>query len=190
MPGPGNMAEEEEVAEVEEKPEVTEVVEAGWLTFMACTRPPWLKLESLPLKHCRDGFRVASGCGCPERGAKAKTSAAEPMGSGQSCCKFFTLCKGRNGWVFTRKLVLWVSVPNLWFWPRCPLEEPEAMPMPSADDLALAPLVGANLSKIWCNFFNSILCTCFRSQNPFVSDSVLCCFFKKDREDERVLVRC
>ena len=33
----------------------------------------------------------ATGCGCPKRGAKAQTSAAEPMGSGpigsqQICC--------------------------------------------------------------------------------------------------------
>jgi len=29
------------------------------------------------------------------------------------------------------------------------LKEPEAMPVPSADDLALAPLVGADLKPMW-----------------------------------------
>ena len=90
----------------------------------------------------------ATGCGCPKRGAKAQTSAAEPMGSGpigsqQICC----LCTRKKHEEEFKDLAFYELAffsylldlqPRLL--PLCfrqmTLKEPEAMPVPSADDLA------------------------------------------------------
>lgn len=90
----------------------------------------------------------------PKEEPKPKRQRRNRWGQDRAAAKRSTRNFVRHGWSMVGAARNIQPCPSSW---RV-LKEPEAMPVPSADDLALAPLVGADRTVIVCMLVASMTC--------------------------------
>lgn len=90
----------------------------------------------------------------PKEEPKPKRQRRNRWGQDRAAAKCSTRNCVRHGWSMVGAWLEQLEIPSSW---RV-LKEPEAMPVPSADDLALAPLVGADLTVIVFLLVASMTC--------------------------------